>query len=112
MTKKNPIAVEIGLRVKKRRKDLGLTQEIAAEKCGLSHQFFACMERGIKSIRAESIIKISRGLNISTDYLLLGNTGDIEKNTLIAKIDHLDEFEYSNLQNMIDSFVAVCEREK
>ena len=34
-------AKEMGKRVAQRRKELGLTQEKAAERCGLSPQFFA-----------------------------------------------------------------------
>ena len=39
-------AKEMGKRIARRRKELGLTQEKAAERCGLSLQFFASVETG------------------------------------------------------------------
>ena len=38
---KSPLAIEIGRRIASRRNQLGLTQEQAAEKAGLTQQFFA-----------------------------------------------------------------------
>ena len=64
-TEKSTLAIEIGRRIAERRKQLGLTQAQAAEKAGLTQQFFASVETGAKNIRAESIIKVSRALNIA-----------------------------------------------
>ena len=46
-------AKEMGKRVAQRRKELGLTQEKAAERCGLSQQFFASIETGGKTCGRE-----------------------------------------------------------
>ena len=58
-------AKEMGKRVAQRRKELGLTQEKAAERCGLSQQFFASIETGGKNVRGESLLKLAMGLDIS-----------------------------------------------
>ena len=55
-------AKEMGKRIAQRRKELGLTQEKAAERCGLSLQFFASVETGGKNVRAESLAKLAEGL--------------------------------------------------
>lgn len=74
MSKRNSnLAKQIGLRIAKRRKELKLTQEIAAEQAGISSQFLTCVERGTKGLGADSIIKISLALETSTDYLLTGS---------------------------------------
>ena len=39
-TEKSTLAIEIGRRIAERRKQLGLTQAQAAEKAGLTQQFF------------------------------------------------------------------------
>ncbi len=52
----NNLSKTIGHRIMLRRKQLGYTQEQAAEKSDLSHQFFSTVETGRKNIRAESII--------------------------------------------------------
>ena len=72
-------AQEMGKRVAQRRKELGLTQEKAAERCGLSQQFFASIETGGKNVRGESLLKLAMGLDISADYLLTGRVTDLEQ---------------------------------
>ena len=67
-----PCLSDMGRRIAARRNQLGLTQAEAAERAGLTQQFFACVETGTKNIRAESIIGVSKALNVSTDYLLTG----------------------------------------
>lgn len=44
----NPLAAQIGRRIYKKRKDLGLTQEELADRSGLSQSFLTCIERGEK----------------------------------------------------------------
>lgn len=51
MPKRNQeLAREIGLRIARRRKELGWSQEETAERAGLSAQFLACVERGEKAL--------------------------------------------------------------
>lgn len=88
MPKRNSsLAEQIGQRIAKRRKELKLTQEIVAERAGISSQFLVCVERGTKGLGAESIIKISLPLDTSTDYLLTGFISQAE----IDYIHHLLE---------------------
>ena len=47
---KEQLSKDIGKRIATRRKQLGLTQEQVAERTGLSAQFFACVDLGIKNI--------------------------------------------------------------
>jgi len=70
--KKNEFAIEMGRRIYQRRKQLGLTQEQAADRAELSHQYFASLERGEKGIAARNIVKLAKALETSTDYLLNG----------------------------------------
>ena len=71
MPKKNyDLALEIGHRVCKCRKDLGWKQHELASRTGLSLQFIACVERGEKGLGYESIIKICQAMEITADYLL------------------------------------------
>ena len=67
-TEKDKLAVEIGRRIANGRKQLSLTQEEAAERAGLTQQFFASVETGTKNIRAESIIKVTKALDISAVF--------------------------------------------
>ena len=82
-------AKEMGKRVAQRRKELGLTQETAAERCGLSQQFFASIETGGKNVRGESLLKLAMGLDISADYLLTGRVTDLELDQLLQRLRQL-----------------------
>ena len=55
-------AKEMGKRIAQRRKELGLTQEKAAERCGLSLQFFASVETGGKNVTGRKPGQAGRGL--------------------------------------------------
>ena len=70
--KTNNFNGEIGKRIIKRRKQLGLSQEQLAELADVSPQMISTAERGSKSILSENLYKISKALNVSADYLLSG----------------------------------------
>ena len=61
---------ELGKRIQLRRKELGLSQEAAAEQCRISPSFYSNIERGIKIMSLETFISICKAFSISADYLL------------------------------------------
>lgn len=61
---------EIGKRIRKCREELGLTQEAAAEQCGISPSFYSNIERGIKVMSLETFVSICQAFSVSADYLL------------------------------------------
>ncbi len=101
-------SLDIGKRIASRRTQLGLTQEQVAEKAGLSHQFFACVERGLKNMRAESIIKLSKAMDISTDYLLFGKSTDIDRNNLVQLLEPLNETQLKCMEEIIKNYLIAC----
>lgn len=103
--KKDNLAVEIGRRIASRRKQLGLTQAEAAEKAELTQQFFASVETGAKNIRAESIIKVSKALNISTDFLLTGTVSDLDRSRLMKMLEPLDELHFLMVEGIIQDIL-------
>ena len=76
--------MEFSERLKKLRKDTGLTQVDVASKLGISQQAYASWERGIKKPTQENLVKIAQVLNVSVDYLV-GNSEE--------KTDELDNIE-------------------
>ncbi len=105
------ISLEIGQRIATRRKQLNLTQEQAAELSGLSHQFFACVERGLKNIRAENVIKLSRALHISADYILFGESNATDYNYVAGLLTPLSELELKCLEEIIKNYLIACGHE-
>lgn len=95
---------EIGKRIMERRKSLGLTQESLAEKSDLTTQFVSYAESGKRAMRPENLLKISRALGVSADYLL---TGDIIDKDLLLLSEKLSKLESSQVR-IIESIIDEC----
>ena len=98
----------IGKRVASRRRQLRLTQEQLAERADLSQQYIACLECGIRGLGAESIIKLSRALQVSSDYLLFGIANSEDFRRFDDMIQPLSGKELLALEEMIQAFLKVC----
>ncbi len=61
-----------GERVRQRRLELGLSQEAAALRCGIHWTQLGKVERGQRSLRLETIVKIAAGLDIDPGQLVTG----------------------------------------
>ena len=61
----------LGQRIKAQRIKMGYTQEQLAEACDLSTAHIGHIERGARAASVETLITLSKVLNISTDYMLL-----------------------------------------
>lgn len=61
-----------GQRVRERREELGLSQEAAAVRCGIHWTRLGKVERGQRSLRLETIVKIADGLAIDAGELVSG----------------------------------------
>jgi transcriptional regulator with XRE-family HTH domain len=59
-----------GRRVRQRRLELGLSQEAAALRCGIHWTQLGKVERGQRSLRLETIVKIAAGLDIDPGNLV------------------------------------------
>ncbi|WP_280500588.1 helix-turn-helix domain-containing protein [Nocardia farcinica] len=68
----NATTREFGARVRDRRLEVGLSQEAAAVKCGIHWTQLGKVERGQRSLRLETIVKIADGLGIDAGKLVSG----------------------------------------
>ncbi len=80
--------IAIGGRIKAERKFRNISQEVLAELVGVSPHYIYEIERGMKTMSLETLIGISSALNLSTDYILFGNSQETE--TFSEKLDKLD----------------------
>lgn len=107
----NDVLKEMGRRLTERRKQLRLSQEEVAERAELTPQTISTAETGRKALRPENIIKICAALDISPDYLLLGNITDVDISLLSEKVNRLTPSQYRHLEEIIDNFIsAVAEK--
>lgn len=103
----NYILEEIGKRISERRKLMRLTQEQLAEQMDVSIQMISNLERSVKAIRIDNLIRLSQTLNISTDYILTGKQTTDDLVTLADQISQLGESQ----RKMIEVLVAYCLKE-
>lgn len=102
------LASDIGRRLHRRRKELNLTQEQVAERAGLSQQYYACIERGLKGIGAESIVRICRALEISADCLLTGAMPDSDRQYILKMFQMLDERQQQAGIQIMKNLLTAC----
>jgi len=93
----------LGTRIRKARKQQNLTQEQLAEACNLSTAHIGHIERGTRALSIESLITLSKVLNVSTDYLLLdiSNSADRKITGILNAIDNVDDDKYNRLYSVI-----------
>lgn len=63
----------IGQRIARRRIQTGLKQNTLAEKIGISNNYLSSIERGKEKPSLEIIVNICNSLQVTPDYLLMGN---------------------------------------
>lgn len=68
-----PAGVQVARRVRARRTALRLTQEELALEVGVTHQHVSRIEGGHAVPSLELLVRLSRRLGVSTDYLLTGH---------------------------------------
>jgi transcriptional regulator with XRE-family HTH domain len=73
--------VQMGKRIKQRRKELHLTQEALAEQVDISASFMGHIERGSRITSLETLLSICIALDVSMDYII-GRAGTDLANTL------------------------------
>ncbi len=100
---------DMGKRLLERRKQLRMTQEEVAEKAEVTAQMISTAELGKKALRPENIIKLCSVLEISTDYLLTGEISQKDLSLLNKKISRLSREQFRHLEDIINSFLAVCQ---
>jgi transcriptional regulator with XRE-family HTH domain len=66
----------VGERIKKRRQELGWTQDVLAQRAGISKSFLSDLENGKRSVGADKLRDIGRVLSLSLDYLMAGQDAE------------------------------------
>ena len=94
---------EIGKRINTRRKQLGITQEVLAERMDVSIQMISNLEQGKKAIRPENLIKLCDSLNVSTDYILRGIRAEWENSAFLQKYSSLSQENQELVERLVDN---------
>ncbi|MFM8272697.1 MAG: helix-turn-helix domain-containing protein [Gemmata sp.] len=73
----------VGERIKRRRLELGWTQDQLCQKAGISKGFLSDLENDKRSVSADNLLDIARALSLSLDYLMTGKASE-EQPTQVA----------------------------
>lgn len=96
--------MDIGKVIKKRRKELNITQEKLAEQLKVSRSTISNWETGRNYPDIEMIVSISDNLNISLDDLLKGDTKMVEK---MASDSHVRNKQSKEIKILFVSMVLI-----
>ena len=102
--------IEMGRRIMQRRKQMNLSQEEFSEIADVSPQLMSTAERGAKAIRPENLLKISKALGVSADYLLSGETIDKDFDNISAKLKNLSPEQIRRIEIIIDECIGLCDQ--
>lgn len=98
----------IGKRIRFYREAKKWSQEVFAEKLGLSLTYVGMLERGEKLPKLETFIKIANTLEVSADLLLADvlTTGySIKSSELTKKLESLPTDEREKIYDVVDTMI-------
>ena len=102
------IEKSIGRRIKEQRKKNKMTQEVPAEKLGISKNHLSAIERGVYRVQIETLIMIINCLGCTADDLFcdeVANGYQIRANRLSEKIEKLPPEEQNRILAVVDTLV-------
>lgn len=99
---------DIGKRVKKRRIELGYTQEYLAEKIDVSIQMISGTESGKKALKLENFIKFCEILETTPDYLIKGRD---PASILIEEMEQLTDTQIERINAVIKQCIEMCKEQ-
>lgn len=98
----------IGKRIRTYREAKRWSQEVFAEKLGLSLTYIGMIERGEKIPKLETFIKIANTLEVSADQLLADvlNTGySIKSTEMTKKIEGLSSADKERIYDVVETLI-------
>ena len=106
------INADIGKRIRMARESKMMTQEVFAEKVGISETYVGMIEMGERIPKLETFIRIANILEVSADYILADviNTGFQVKSTVILdKLNKLPKSQREHIYEVIDLLIKQCD---
>lgn len=92
---------QLGFRISKLREKRKLTREKLGELANISDRFIYDIETGQKGMSAETLYKLSKALNVTSDYLLFGIENSNNFNSIIGILSKLDEHNKESIEKII-----------
>lgn len=77
-----------GTRVMQLRTEKKYTREQLADMAGISEKFLYEIENNKKGFSATTLVKLSRALNVSMEYIMIGNDYRKSESEFVATLEH------------------------
>ena len=106
---------EVGKRIASCRVRQRLTQEDLSELSGVSIPHISNIENGKTKIKVDTLVRLSNGLHVSTDYLLCGSVDaaqPIQDQEIAELLKGCDAEERSAIYQIVKSCVQVFQKKK
>lgn len=91
----------LGNRIRVAREKKGITQEELAERVNISPSHISVIERGVKTVRIDTVVRIANELDVSADYLLQDLVKRSRESQLLSSIMNLPETDRNRLLNAV-----------
>ena len=101
--------IAIGSRIKEARERAHLTQEELAEKVDISPTHMSVIERGIKTPKLDTFVKIINALNLSADALLLDGMDQVNDSIVAELSVRLGRLTDENQNRILNAIRALTE---
>ena len=103
---------EIGQKIKSCRIEQGLSQEKAAELCGISASFYGNIERGARKMSLETFVDICSALHLSPDYVLSEELPDSDPVilNLLSEVKKSGSVQYNRYLYIIKTLAKISDK--
>lgn len=100
-----------GKRIRELREAHGYTREVFAEKVEISSKFLYEIETGRKGFSADILLRMSKALSVSCEYIMLGEdiSGNPGNEKIICILEQLEPKQRSRMQNIVEILYEMCE---
>ncbi|MDE5910347.1 MAG: helix-turn-helix transcriptional regulator [Lachnospiraceae bacterium] len=99
---------DIGFRVRHLRESNNYTRDVLAEKVDISAKFLYEIEMGKKGFTVEILYKLSKALNVSSDYILTGNETNKIPEKMVDTLECFDSDQMGRVQEILKVVHKMC----
>jgi transcriptional regulator with XRE-family HTH domain len=97
--------IEIGLRVRECRENLGYSRDQFSERSGLAVSFISSIELGTGGFSADSLMKLCTALGVSADYILFGVDERTDLSTITSMLSGLEPKYLPLLKELLGTYI-------
>ena len=102
--------IEIGTRIREKRKIKHYTRDVLANKVGISSKFLYEIETGRTNFSADILRRLAQELDVSCDYIMLGKKEEqYEAAQFLQKLETLGPEKLVRLRKLLDVLEGMCD---